>query len=168
MSLSDPIADMLTRIRNGVRAGKESVNVKASNVCEGISGVLKEEGSVVRLPSHQIELTKPQQEKVDKFLGALKSNPYSPPGDITVEPDLLNLLIEQQKVVKVADGIVFSRETYDEMVDKIVARAREQGKITLAEVRDMFSTSRKYAMALLEYMDARKITRRVGDDRVVR
>ena len=32
----------------------------------------------------------------------------------------------------------------------------------------MFNTSRKYAMALLEYMDAKKITRRVGDDRVVR
>ena len=46
MSLSDPIADMLTRIRNGVRVGKESVNVKASNVCEGISSVLKEEGYI--------------------------------------------------------------------------------------------------------------------------
>jgi selenocysteine-specific elongation factor len=133
-----------------------------------LKGVLLEEGSVVRLPSHQIELTKAQQEKVDKFLASLKSNPYSPPGDITVEPDLLNLLLEQQKVVKVADGIVFSRDTYDEMVDKIVTRAREQGKITLAEVRDMFSTSRKYAMALLEYMDAKKITRRVGDDRIAR
>ncbi len=46
MSLSDPIADMLTRIRNAVRINKEQVNVKASNVCEGIATVLKKEGYI--------------------------------------------------------------------------------------------------------------------------
>lgn len=46
MSLSDPIADMLTRIRNGVRASKEEVRVKASNVCEGIANALKDEGYI--------------------------------------------------------------------------------------------------------------------------
>ncbi len=46
MSLSDPIADMLTRIRNAVRIGKSQVNVKASNICEGIAAVLKNEGYI--------------------------------------------------------------------------------------------------------------------------
>jgi len=46
MSLSDPIADMLTRIRNAVRVDKESVNVKASKICEGIAAVLKQEGFI--------------------------------------------------------------------------------------------------------------------------
>jgi small subunit ribosomal protein S8 len=46
MSLSDPIADMLTRIRNAVRANKNQVNVKASNICEGIAAVLKKEGYI--------------------------------------------------------------------------------------------------------------------------
>jgi len=46
MSLSDPIADMLTRIRNGIRANKEQVNVKASKTCEGIAVVLKKEGYI--------------------------------------------------------------------------------------------------------------------------
>ncbi len=46
MSLSDPIADMLTRIRNAVRIRKEVVNVRASGVCEGIAKVLKEEGYI--------------------------------------------------------------------------------------------------------------------------
>ena len=46
MSLSDPIADMLTRIRNGVRISKEDVNVKATKVCEGVAGVLKQEGFI--------------------------------------------------------------------------------------------------------------------------
>jgi small subunit ribosomal protein S8 len=46
MSLSDPIADMLTRIRNGVRVSKNDVNVKATKVCEGVANVLKQEGFI--------------------------------------------------------------------------------------------------------------------------
>ena len=46
MSLSDPIADMLTRIRNATRINKNQVNIKASNVCEGIAAVLKDEGYI--------------------------------------------------------------------------------------------------------------------------
>lgn len=46
MSASDPIADMLTRIRNAIRTGKAEVNVKASNICEGIAVVLKQEGYI--------------------------------------------------------------------------------------------------------------------------
>ena len=46
MSLSDPIADMLTRIRNAVRINAKQVNIKASNICEGIAAVLKQEGYI--------------------------------------------------------------------------------------------------------------------------
>ena len=46
MSLSDPIADMLTRIRNAARVNKNEVRVKASNICEGIANVLKKEGYI--------------------------------------------------------------------------------------------------------------------------
>ena len=44
--LTDPIADMLTRIRNALRARHEAVNVRASKVCEGVCRVLKEEGYI--------------------------------------------------------------------------------------------------------------------------
>ena len=46
MSLSDPIADMLTRIRNAARINKNEVTIKASNICEGIASVLKKEGYI--------------------------------------------------------------------------------------------------------------------------
>jgi small subunit ribosomal protein S8 len=46
MSLSDPIADMLTRIRNAARVNKSEVQVKASNICQGIASVLKDEGYI--------------------------------------------------------------------------------------------------------------------------
>ncbi len=47
MSLSDPIADMLTRIRNASRVRRESVSVKASKVCQGVAQVLKDEGYIL-------------------------------------------------------------------------------------------------------------------------
>jgi len=45
---------------------------------------------------------------------------------------------------------------------------KSRGKVTVAEIRDLFHTSRKYALALMEYLDTQKITRRVGDARVLR
>ena len=47
MSLSDPIADMLTRIRNGGRVQMPDVKIRASKVCEGLAKVLKDEGYIV-------------------------------------------------------------------------------------------------------------------------
>jgi len=46
MSFGDPIADMLTRIRNAVRVSRESVNVKTSKICEGVAAVLQKEGYI--------------------------------------------------------------------------------------------------------------------------
>jgi len=130
-------------------------------------GVLSEEGLVVHLPSHRIQLTQAQQAEVDAFLRSLAQNPYAPPSDQIPEPDLLNLLVEQQQVVKVSGDVVFSASAYNEMVAKVTSHIKAQGKVTLAEVRDLFKTSRKYAQALLEHLDEKKITRRVGDERVL-
>jgi len=129
--------------------------------------IIADEGTAVRLPSHRIQLNQAQQAKTDAFLRSLKDNPYAPPSDLIPEPDLLNLLVEQRQVVKVSNDVVFAASVYDEMVGKVTSRIRTQGQITLAEVRDMFQTSRKYAQALLEHLDGEKITRRVGDVRVL-
>jgi selenocysteine-specific elongation factor len=123
---------------------------------------------VVHLPGYRVHLNAGQQAKVDSFIEGLNKSPHAPPGDLVVEPDLLNVLIEQRRVVKVSNDVVFDASTYDKMVDGIIARLKAQGKITVAEVRDMFHTSRKYALALMEYLDEQKITRRVGDERVLR
>ena len=64
--------------------------------------------------------------------------------------------------------LVFLSETYREMVAQISDFIRENGSITVAQVRDMFSASRKYALGLMEHLDQVKITRRVGDERVLR
>lgn len=46
MSMSDPVADLLTRIRNGQRAGKSSINAPASALRENLLAVLKREGYI--------------------------------------------------------------------------------------------------------------------------
>ncbi len=130
-------------------------------------GALKEEGLLVCLPTHTVRLTQTQQATIDAFLKSLAQNPYAPPSDLTLESDLLNLLITQNKVVRVGDGVVFAASAYNEMVARLTAHLKTHGKTTLAEVRDMFRTSRKYAQFFLEYLDSKKITRRVGDERVL-
>lgn len=129
-------------------------------------GVLVEDSAFVRLAGHEIKLAPALQTKIDTYLRQLSQNPYSPAPEITLEPDLMNLLLERGLVVKTTAGVVFSAVAYNDMVAKILERVHKNGKITLAEVRDMLQSSRKYVQALLEYMDEKKLTQRVGDDRV--
>jgi selenocysteine-specific elongation factor len=130
-------------------------------------GVIIEEAGHLRLPAHKVQLTPAQMGKIDTFMKSLAGNPYAPPGEFIPEPDLVNVLIAQGKVVRVSDNIIFAAPSYQEMVLKITAQIKAGGKVELGEVRDMFGTSRKYAQALLEYLDREKVTRRVGDDRVL-
>jgi selenocysteine-specific elongation factor len=130
-------------------------------------GALVEDGTAIRLPTHRFQLTQAQQTEVNTFLKSLADNPYNPPSELIPEPDLLNLLIAQRQVVKVDDSVVFSASAYNEMVERVTSHLKATGKVTLAEVRDMFKTSRKYALALLEHLDGKKITRRVSDERVL-
>jgi len=74
MSLSDPIADMLTRIRNGLRARKDAVNVRASGICEGMLRVMKEEGYIK-------DYTRMEDDKQDMLRVYLK---YGPAGEDVV------------------------------------------------------------------------------------
>jgi selenocysteine-specific elongation factor len=131
------------------------------------SGKLIEENTLVRLPSYQIRLTSAQQSKIESFLHQLNQNPFTPAVEITLEPDLLNLLSEKGLIVRTSAGVVFSASAFSEMTDRVLARIKATGKITLAEARDMFQTSRKYAQALLEYMDEKRLTKRLADDRVL-
>ena len=65
------------------------------------------------------------------------------------------------------DDVAFTAEAFAEMRDRVIAHTRERGKVTVADVRDLFGSSRKYTLALLELLDRQRVTRRVGDDRVL-
>ena len=119
-------------------------------------------------PAIGVSLTPAQTTAVEEYLRALEGEPYSPPTDRHPDPELLALLVEQSKVTRVNETVVFAASAYNEMVDKIVSYTRERGKITVADGRDLFNTSRKYMLPLLEYLDQQRITRRTGDKRVLR
>jgi selenocysteine-specific elongation factor len=98
-----------------------------------------------------------------------EENPYATPsvkecqGDVGEE--VLNALIESDELISVSQDVIFRKKDYDEMLEKIKSHIKQSGQITLAEVRDIFSTTRKYAQAVLEYLDAINITVRAGDAR---
>ena len=131
-------------------------------------GTLSDDGAQVRLPHHTAALTPPQQKQVDEYLAVLEAEPYSPPTGATLPPDLLAHLADQGKVVKVDGALVFASTAYEKMVSAVTEYIQANGKITVADARTLFNSSRKYVLPLLEYLDQQRVTRRVGDERVLR
>ena len=135
-------------------------------------GRLVDEEATLRLPDHRVEFSADQQRQVHKLLAAFRENPYTTPSvadsEAAVGAEVLNALIEQGELVQVSEDVLFLRETYEEMVKRVIEHIEDQGGITVAQVRDMFAASRKYALALMEHLDERKVTKRVGDERVLR
>ena len=130
--------------------------------------VVEEDGALARLPGYEPTLSEAQNKQVDAYIRTLESEPFSPPTDAPLDDEVLNLLDEQGKVVRVSDTVVYSADAYAQMVDIVSEYIRENGEISVANVRDVLGTSRKYALALMDYMDHKRITRRVGDARVLR
>jgi selenocysteine-specific elongation factor len=132
------------------------------------SGTIAEEGPVFRLPDHRITFTPAQRAIVDPFLAALAAQPFAPPApaDLGVTPDLLAALVETGAVRRIDDSVVFSLAAYEEILATTLGILDAEGSITVARFRDRFGSSRKYALAVLEYFDRLNITRRVGDERV--
>ena len=131
-------------------------------------GVLLARGTLVALPTYVPALSAEEMQAANDYLALLGTKPHSPPTDRAPSDELLALLIDRGDVVRVGDDIVFAADAYNEMVARITERLRADGPLMLAEARDMLGTSRRYAQALLEHLDSRKITRRVGDARVLR
>ena len=122
----------------------------------------------MRAPDHTVALTESQQSDVAEYLSALSADPWAPPTDRPVDPELLAYLQERGDVVKVNETVIFTSAAYEDMEARIVAHLQQNGSVTVADARTIFGTSRKYVLPLLEYLDRQRITRRVGDERVLR
>lgn len=131
-------------------------------------GNLVEEGQYIRMPDHQPSLTPQLEQQASNYINQLEKEPYSPVTDLPIDAELLNALVDQGKVVKVNESVIFSSTAYDAMTGQITAHLQDKGSITVAEARTLFNSSRKYMLPLLEYLDQQRITRRVGDERVLR
>ncbi len=82
------------------------------------------------------------------------------PADVT--DDILNILLEEKLAVKVTDDM-YTLTSYMKEAERIIReRLKEDPVITIAQVRDLFATSRKSAKPMLEYMDSIKVTKKTG------
>jgi selenocysteine-specific elongation factor len=135
-------------------------------------GRVSDEGATVRLPSHSVRFSPGQQARVDALLERFRANPYATPSVkeslAALNDELLAALLAQRRLVQVSDDVLFLAETYDEITERTRAFIQASGSITVAQFRDLFKTSRKYALGTLEHLDAAGVTRRVGDERVLR
>jgi selenocysteine-specific elongation factor len=131
-------------------------------------GILVDDGGLVRVSDYSVVLSEGQKSDITKYLDVLASEPWSPPTDHAIDPELLGHLLERGEVVKVNETVVFSTEAYADMRNRIVEHLNANGSVTVADARTIFGTSRKYVLPLLEYLDQQRITRRVGDERVLR
>jgi len=80
----------------------------------------------------------------------------------------LSDLVRAGEAVRVARNLHFAPEPLARLESSIVALCERDGEATIAGVRDQLGTSRRYAQALLEHLDATKVTRRAGDTHVLR
>ncbi|MBL8049900.1 MAG: selenocysteine-specific translation elongation factor [Anaerolineales bacterium] len=123
----------------------------------------------VSKPEHEIKFTQPEQAAVKNLMRKFESNPYSTPSvkecQTDVGEEVLNALIETAEFIAVSQDVLFRKKDYDDMLEKIKKHIKQNNQITLAEARDIFKTTRKYAQALLEYLDSVNITIRDGDAR---
>jgi selenocysteine-specific elongation factor len=139
----------------------------------GQSGEIAEagEGAWLRLPEHEVVLSDERQRHVNSLLDQFAANPATPPSYkeavAQVGDELMQMLLTGGDLVAVSGDVVFDTGTYHEMVGVVRSHLVEQGSITVAEARDLFNTSRKYALALLEHLDQVGVTKRVGDERVL-
>lgn len=135
-------------------------------------GALANDGETVRLPMHQVRYTPEQQRAVDALLAQLQAQPFNTPAvkdcRAALTDPVYEALLRQGRLVQVNPEVVFLRQTYDEAVARVRELIGQQEQITAAQVRDAFGTTRKYALGLLEHLDAVGVTRRVGDARVLK
>jgi selenocysteine-specific elongation factor len=133
--------------------------------------LLREDRGYLALIDFSPTFSARQQKAVDTLLAQFRAQPYTPPSvrqtlEI-VDDEILAALIQRGDLVKLGPDILFTRETYNDMLARTLDFLRQNGQITVAQCRDLFGASRKYILAFLEYLDRERITRREGDYRVL-
>lgn len=156
-------------LRNRLRLSGAAFNA----IMEGAStqGCVVCAGTTVRLPKHEVRFDPQQKAGREALLEAYRKAPHAPPSRAEAVAlagqDVFDALVEQRTLVRVDADLYFLEETYREMVDRLVAFLEEHGSVSVAQVRELFGTSRKYVLPFLEHLDDARITRRVGDERVL-
>ncbi len=137
--------------------------VLAVALAEGLIGI---DETTARLADFIPQPGAAQRQQLDRQLAAMARSPYAPP-PLDLDGDLLAWALDQGLLVKIAPELYLLPDAYAAMVSWVRKAIEAQGSVTVAQLRDHFGISRRYAVALLEHLDERRVTRRQGDVRVL-
>jgi selenocysteine-specific elongation factor len=136
--------------------------------------VVVERDGVVALPGHEVKIDTAAEGPAARLVELLARQPFAPPSlseamrDAGAGPEVLRALIQRGEVVRLSEDVGFARGAYDRAVQMVRDIVESEGSVTVASLRDRMSASRRPVLALLEHLDAERVTRRVGDLRVLR
>ncbi|HSJ93828.1 MAG TPA: SelB C-terminal domain-containing protein, partial [Gaiellaceae bacterium] len=127
---------------------------------------LERRGSRLYLPEAAPALEGARAEEAGRLRAALGAAGFEP---VKVEDARLAAFLEEAgEVVRVGDGLALGASAFAEARRLVVEECEDAGSITLARLRDRLGTGRRPAQLILERLDADGVTRRVGDERVLR
>ena len=142
---------------------------------EGGADVEKVDGGRLKLRTFSPTLSGVQAERRDRIEALLGAERFTPPREseipslIEANPaeaaKLLDLLVDDGRVVRIGDGVILLAEALEEAKREVRAFLGEHGALAPSDLKEMLGMSRKYSIPLLEWMDACRFTVRRGDRR---
>jgi selenocysteine-specific elongation factor len=133
---------------------------------------------LVRLASHRVVLGEEQEELAKKMESLYQKGGLSPPtlkeaGTVLRAEgnrlqEIIKLLTSQGRLVKVKEDLFFHRSVMETLKNKLVDYLKQHNEISVPQFKDLTQTSRKFAIPLIEYFDANRVTVRVGENRRLR
>jgi len=148
----------------------------------GISNLAKDKkievaGELVRLPGRGVVMKDEEADSKKKIEEAFSSAGLKVPAltevlagqkiDKARAQKIVTLLLRDKVLIKVSDDLVFHRSALEQLRRQVAAQKTKSSKMDVALFKEMTGVSRKYAIPLLEYLDRERITKRVGDSRVI-
>jgi selenocysteine-specific elongation factor len=133
----------------------------------GSSPQLRDDGATVAVEGFGGTLTSAQEAAWETVRAGLLASELAVPRikELGIDRELLHALVREERVVRIGDELVYLPEQIEEIIQRL---GDLPDRFTVADFRDTFGFSRKYAVPLLEYLDGRRVTFREGDLRSVR
>ena len=129
---------------------------------------ISETSGIISLIDFVPELNSAQLDFVKSMVEALNLDPFNVEHITKFDDEILNFLLVENLLVKIDDEFIVTQEFFQTILYSVSDHIQINKSITVGEFRDLFNTSRKFALLILEHLDAKQVTKRVGDVRILR
>jgi len=170
-----PKGELQEDMSRALNMAKELFEAAISNLVKNKK--IENAGDLVRLPGHGMVMKDEEAESKKKieeafFTAGLKVPAlYEVLASLKVDKaraqKIVTLLLRDKVLIKISDELVFHRTALEELRRQIATHKAKSPQIDVAAFKEMTGVSRKYAIPLLEYLDRERVTKRVGDARLI-